>query len=768
MRTNNYVRKLLFASISSSALVGAGYASADVTLEEVIVTATKRGETSLQDAAISVSAVTGGVIEDSGIRHVEDLQAYVPNLVVGDSADTPGDAVVTIRGIGTQILSIGADPSSSVHTDGVYNSRPGTIFSEFLDVERVEVLRGPQGTLYGRNSVGGTINIIHKMASYEPEVKVLAEVGNLDGYRGVVSVNGALVEDTLAGRFAFSRRARDGWITNQVDGDKYGEETVNAFRGALLWDISDTAQLVVKTDWSDKDTDNRPAKLLGTGEDPDDGALSAQLLADNGALPTAADWYAVNQNTTLGKPYRDQDDFGISAELTIELGNYTLTSLTGYRSHESEYLNDTDLTSLDLVNDFLETESSQFSEELRLASNFDGRVNFQASLFYMEDDAELNIFSDLNAGNHPLAAQFFLGFPPTDTSEILVPILQENTTKAMAVFGEIYVEITERLRLTLGGRYSDEEKDFSDGTQASLVTDSGTISFFPGDVMVQFPGKGVAGVIPVNRNSASDSWSKFTPKVVLEYSASEDVLYYFTYAEGFKSGGFDARVAVPGDNTPAFEPESVDNIEIGAKATLWGGRARVNTAIFRMEYTDQQITFVDNESGLPVVTTSNAGESRFQGLEFEGELLLTDNFKAGLGLAFLDAEYITYATERDGDLSGLTPRDAPEWSLNTFLDYRVPLAAGGELLFHLDGSWRDDNVQRASVNSDNQHIIDAYSLWNTRVTYTTGNGDWSVSLWSNNLFDQEYEVSKVDQPFGRHQVYLGMTRTFGATLKMHF
>ncbi len=764
MWTGKHPGKMSKYCVLASVIAGAAQASANAVLEEVVVTATKRGETSLQDAAISISAVTDSVIESSGVRHIEDLQAYVPNLTVGDSADTPGDAVVSIRGIGTQILSIGADPSSSVHTDGVYNSRPGSIFSEFLDVERVEVLRGPQGTLYGRNSVGGTINVIHKRPSFDTEMNALIEAGNLDAYRGVFSANGTLIEDTLAGRFAISRRERDGWITNQVDGEKYGEEAVNAFRGALLWDISDSTTLVVKTDWSAKETDNRPARLIGTGQDPDDGELSARLLSENNALPTPADWFSVNQNTTLGKPFRDQDDFGISAELTMELGDYTLTSLTGYRSHETDSLNDTDLTSLDLVNDYMETEAEQFSEELRLVSNFQGRINFQASLFYMKDETSLDIFSDLNSGNYPLAAQFFLGLPPEDTSEALVPILQENTTTALAVFGEIYIDLTDNWRLTLGGRYSDEEKDFSDATQASIVTDSGTISFFPGDTYVQFPGKGEAGYIPVDRNAVSDSWSEFTPKVVLEYTPSDQTLFYLTYAEGFKSGGFDARVAVPGNNTPAFEPESIDNIELGAKATLWDGRATLNTAIFHMEYTNQQITFVDNESGLPVVTTSNAGESRFQGLEIEGEMMVSDNFKVGLGLAYLDAEYIVFATERDGDLAGLTPRDAPEWSFNTFLDYKVPMSTGGELVFHVDGSWRDDNVQRASVNSDNQHIIDSYSLWNSNVTYTSA-GPWSVSLWVNNLTDEEYEISKVDQPFGRHQVYLGMTRTYGATLK---
>lgn len=713
----------------------------DTSLEEIVITASKRGATSLQDTAISVSAITADTLEASRIMNTQDLQYLVPNLVIGESNASPGDGVVRIRGIGAQVLSAGNDPSSTVHLDGVYNPRPSAVLAEFLDVERVEVLRGPQGTLYGRNSVGGTINVISKMPTPETEISLNVEAGNYGSNRIWGTANGTLVEDKLLGRIALSRRATDGYLKNLVNGKDFGEEDVFAARGALAWTLSDSVNLVLRFDHTDSDGDGDPMKNIGIGADPAD-AADATLPPIN-ALPDGG-FYDV---TVDADNNREQKDSGFSAELTWETDHLTLKSLTGYRKHSADIINDLDATSAPIAVDTILVDSKQFSQEIQLTSRNEGRINWLAAAFYLQEDSELYVTSDFNP-NQTIAGGSFFGLG--EDQAILVAD-QDNQTDVYALFGELYVDLTDQLKFTLGLRYSNEEKTMHDGTVVPFV-------YVP------------AGDMPVfNLDSlkVSESWDDWTPKATLEYTPSETVMLYATYSEGFKSGGFNLRFGSP-DADP-FDPESVKSYEVGSKMTFFDERLRTNLSIFHADYTDQQIqvAFTNPNTGLTEVQTRNAGESRYRGMELETQAIPFENALVSLSVAWLDGEFEEFNTLSTGDLDGFTTPDSPEWSIALLGRYSYPIENLGELTFQADYLWRDDNTQRPNALVENQHVIDSYSLLNARMTLEADSG-WYLSIWGKNLTNEEYVHTEWEGSFAVARQYIAPPRTYGVTAGIAF
>lgn len=262
-------------------------------------------------------------------------------------------------------------------------------------------------------------------------------------------------------------------------------------------------------------------------------------------------------------------------------------------------------------------------------------------------------------------------------------------------------------------------------------------------------------------------WDDFTPKATLEYTPTKDVLLYATYSEGFKSGGFNLCFGTP-DADP-FDPDSVKSYEMSAKVTWLDGRLRTNLSVFLADYTDQQIqvAFPNPNTGLTEVITRNAGESEYSGVEFEAQALGTDKLTLGTAVGYLDTELKEFDTVATGDISGFTPRDAPRWTVNAYGDYVVPLSHG-DIAFHIDGAWRSENVQNPTALAINQQVIDSYFLANVRTTYTNARGNWSVALWSNNLFGEEYEITRSPISVGVSAAYLSMRRTYGETVEFKF
>jgi iron complex outermembrane recepter protein len=441
-------------------------------LDEVIVTAQKR-ESNLQDTPLSISALSGDTMEKIGIDTIEDFQFFVPGITVTNDSM----AIVNIRGIGTSAFGVATDPSTTVHIDGIYQPRPTTGYMDMFDIERVELLRGPQGVLFGRNSTGGTLNIVSKMPTEEFEGAVSLTAGNLSKLAFDGTVSGAL-SDNVRGRFTVRRNQRDGRYTDIVTGATYQDQDTFATRATIVFDLSDNFSLEVRGDVNNDDETGFPAVR----------ATYEQDIIDAGAtIPTGEDDVAFDS-----APVNKTDTWGVSTIATWTGSEYTFKSLTSFRNSKVDQFIDADGTDLFLFDIGFRENSRAFTQELQLSNTNPDRWEWIVGMFFLNEDGDGGI-------------------------DILFPglginIEERNTTNAYAVFGQASYQINDRLRATAGARYSIERKNYSFSTEINGgVVDGGT---------------------------PSDDWDSVTPSFALDYSFTDDVMGYVSATKGFKSGGF--------------------------------------------------------------------------------------------------------------------------------------------------------------------------------------------------------------------------------------
>lgn len=455
---------------------------ADDVVEEIVVTAEKREE-SLQSVPVSITAMTGDTLIKTGITNVEDLQFFVPGVsVTNDSM-----AIVNIRGIGTSAFGVATDPSTTVHYDGVYISRPTTGYQDMFDVERVEVLRGPQGVLFGRNSAGGTLNIISKMPTADLSGTLGVTIGNYDRRTFSGTIAGPLT-DTVGARLTLVKNNRDGIYKDAVTGRRYQNKDNLAARFTLAFDPSDDLQIVLRADGS---------RTRETGFPAVRDSYPPEFALAGATIPNRRDEIALD---TI--PRFDIDAGGVSSTISYDAGPVNFRSITAYRSSDVRQLLDVDATNLFLRNIVFTEKSNTFTQEFQLLSDNDSALRWILGAFYLNEKGkdEIQILEPGRA--------------------IVIP--ETNTTNAYAVFGQATYEFIERLRLTAGLRYSYEKKDFA--------------------FKVFFNGAEVDGAQP------KDSWKAWTPKVGVDFDITEDVMAYATATRGFKSGGFqlgDGRSFLP-------------------------------------------------------------------------------------------------------------------------------------------------------------------------------------------------------------------------------
>lgn len=457
-------------------------AVADDMIEEIVVTAEKREE-NIQSVPISITAMTGDTLIRTGITNVEDLQFFVPGVsVTNDSM-----AIVNIRGIGTSAFGVATDPSTTVHYDGVYISRPTTGYQDMFDVERVEVLRGPQGVLFGRNSAGGTLNIISKMPTRELSGTLGVTVGNYDRRTFSGTIAGPLA-DMVGARLTVVKNDRDGIYKDAVTGRRYQNEDNLSARFTLAIDASDDLQIVLRVDGSKDRETGYPAVRDSY---PPEFALAGATIPGNR-----------NEIALDITPRFNVDAGGVSSTISYDAGPVDIKSITAYRSSDVRQLLDVDATDLFLRNIVFTEKSNTFTQEVQLLSDNDSALRWIIGGFYLNEKGkdEIQILEPGRA--------------------IVIP--ETNTTSAYAVFGQATYEFMDRLRLTAGLRYSYEMKDFA--------------------FRVLFNGAEVDGAQP------KASWKAWTPKVGVDFDITKDVLAYATATRGFKSGGFqlgDGRSFLP-------------------------------------------------------------------------------------------------------------------------------------------------------------------------------------------------------------------------------
>ena len=503
---NTRLLRLSLAALTGCMMVAANVTAQENVLEEIIVTAEKR-EASIQDTALAITAVSGDLLENGGLDEIEDLSLDVPSLVFSRAG---GEAQLYIRGVGTNLFGIGQDSSVAVHQDGVYQGRAQMGLNQFLDVERVEVLRGPQGTLYGRNATAGVINIIHREPGDEAEGYVNLKLGNFNRYDGEAAYGGPIGEN--AGFRLAVRYGSDGGFTEDLDptgGDEVDGGETMAARATVTFAVSDTIGAKIIGDYTDFDGDNRTIRPRG----------NLHRSAAEGALPLPD----FDQTRNEVDSFQKWTISGITAEVTADLGGgLSLTSITGYRQFEDSFRFNTDGTEIFVTQTHFERDTDQFSEEIRLACDCPD-YEWIAGLYYFTEDKEEA-----------------LGLPAINFGGAF-NIFATNKTDAWAGFGELTWHFSDRLDGIVGVRYSNEEKE--DWNLRGLTGGN-----FDGLFGASDPRAFSFAFMPRN---TTDDWNAFTPKLGLTYDYSDNILLYSTLTRGFKSGGTNSLSGDPGPSIPS-------------------------------------------------------------------------------------------------------------------------------------------------------------------------------------------------------------------------
>ena len=605
MKLADYVILLSSASLAASVLPGnasaqsadsepAGDSQSDVAtsgLSTIVVTARKREE-SLQETPISITAFGGVDLEARNLNDIADVGQFTPNVVIDDAVTLSGSSAstsVTIRGVGQTDFTFNADPAVGTYVDGVYISRAVGGLINLLDIERVEVLRGPQGTLFGKNSTGGAINITTVAPDQTFSGKVGAQIGSYDLREVFGSINVPL-GDTMALRASASYRNRDGYVESLQGGEDFG--SINSFTGRarLRWEPSDRVVLDFTFDGTIDRQSALPIVLIGPVDPlgtPFAAAFNGMALPMGGCFaPTAAtnpacfnsQWVAGPFSTNASPDSRGNLDlWGVSGSLEWEMTDaITLRSISAYRTYDSDTTADLDGSPLVVFDDVLTQNLKAYSQEVQLLGEaLDGRLNWIAGLYYLNEE-----------GTHIERIRTAIGV--LNAGGVTV-----NESKA--AFAQATMDLTDRLSVTAGLRYTDETREYRPSS-----------SFFElgGPPLVILPDV-----------TSSIGASEFTPLLNVAYAVSDAVNVYGTYTKGFKSGGFSQRITEPLPGPPSFEPEFVELFEVGVKFQSPDNVVRLNTAIFQSNYTNLQV--LGFTPGIVGATTINAGEARIRGAEVE-------------------------------------------------------------------------------------------------------------------------------------------------------
>ena len=722
-------------------------------IEEVVVTARKREE-SLMDAPLSVSAFSSADLERFQIDDLGDIQNIVPNLSLnmGDAAN----AIIYIRGVGQRDSLSFADPGVGVYLDDVYLGRAQGSFLDMIDVERVEVLRGPQGTLYGRNTIGGAIKYVSAGPTQTPLLTMAGSIGRYDEYLLKAAWSGPLnASKNLLARMSFAHIAHDGYTENIFDGSTDrtdGDKKTWAWRVQLQYDPHEDLSFRLAVDQSVNNPDRSitPARVT-----------AGPTLVDNTAGLQPAD-----------DPFRVEADFNDVERLKVEGIGLTmdyqlseaigLKSITSFRRLEHETHIDLDGTGFEVFGVHVDQDQEQFSEELQLSYDAGGAVRALGGLYYFSED---DVTPDGISNSEPINFGAFYS-PYGTVSE------NDQSVEAVAVFGELAWFVTPALEFTTGVRYTHESKRLQRKACQNLAL-LGTV--LP-DIDECNPARGSSNPFALNLDLDED-FSKFTPKIGLSYRLDEAGLVYFTYARGFKSGGFDGRIGYNGASSAGavatqaepYDPEIADTFEIGWKTSLYGERLRFGTALFYNDYKDLQLSSFSAtpEGGFATVFT-NAGKAETWGVEVELLANPVRNFLASFNFGYLDAQYKEFINSQMQDVSAdLTPVNSPKITGNLGLQYRYPLGFA-QLKLSADLSYRSDYF--VDVNNLAELKQDDFSLVNIAIGLEDNRAEWDVSFGVKNLTDKEYITHGFDltQFPGIGLAYYGEPLTYRFQVRYHF
>ena len=713
-------------------------------LEEVIVTATKRSA-SLQDIPVSVTALSETTIQEAGIENIEDVAQLVPSLTVTTNIN-PFAAGVRIRGFGTQQNDPSLEASVAFILDGVYMGRSGLGMSDITDVERIEVLQGPQGTLYGKNSNAGVVSVITQDPSTEEnEGFVEATLGNYAEQRYVASATGP-INDSLAYRLSGSWHKQDGWLESDTGDDLNAVDDWNV-RGKLLWVPTDNLSILVTGSHVDRDTSCCGADATQTA------AVADELVAQGFPVPKndAFDW---KNNVNVDSDFDLNADM-VSVKLDYDLSWGTITSLSAWNDYDYTATLDADRSQLDILGTYDDKYTGNaWSEELRLTSELDGPLQYLAGLYYAY---EKNTRGDGSA--FTILGEDIVTVGIAQLGPIVGPFLArgaavgdyitvDNTwkTDTFAVFGQTTYSFTEQWELTLGGRYTNETKDAD--FLVTTVSTSENAQTGTGIVLIDQ----AFGPIDEDFNRGDDG---FTGLASLSYFTTQDIMIFTSVSTGTKSGGFNG---VAGEGAPReFEQEDSTNYELGIKSRLLDERLQINATAFYTEFTDLQ--FIAQDPSGAGFFVSNAAEGTSEGIDLNFSAMPLTNLILGGGLQYLDAEYT------QGELQAFDVAFAPKWSGNLSATLLLPLADGMTYL-RGDYSFMGDHYSNATYQPPKTE--QDRELFNARLGWR--NDDWDAALWMKNITDEAYSAQTAAPLIysGTEAEFLAPPRTYGVTVRYSF
>ena len=742
---------------------------AEQVLEELVVTARRREEAA-QSTPIAITAFSGENLEYRGVTRLDEVVRFVPSMTLENNPSFGGasnSAAIYLRGVGQKEFLPTTEPGVGLYVDGVYIARSVGAILDLIDIERLEILRGPQGTLFGRNTIGGAISIT--TVKPKPGDDFGGTLGAAYGTDDRINIKGAMLVpmgDSLAGRISLASFQQDGYV-ERPDGVDLGDDDTLTGRIALAWQPTGRLYADFSID-ATRDRENGPAmQLLGI-----DFTTLSQLEGLVASVPppmafihnvtTAAlapgvpcavtdpqgngitynpdspdcydSRYIVGGDDNLGTaPAESETDIlGLSATFNYDISDQLLfKSITAWRELESEFARDGDHSPQRIAQFYDDLEQDQFTQEFQLIGQRDRLDWILGAYYFAEDGDNVNIL-DFTVSNFRSGGEF--------------------DNEAWAVFAQATYDLTERWHLTLGGRYTDETKKFLPDQVIFQNYYAGISQVVPPDnplAALDAPFLQAGSPILPNVEKEIDI-HEFTPMVSLSFDVDEDVLLYATYSEGFKSGGFTQRVfppivagftAPPGtpdiDLIPTYEPEFVDAYELGIKSTWLGGRLRANGAIYHTDYDDLQVQVFNSVA--PV--TENIGSATIQGVELEVQAAPGAGWLLEGSVSYLDAEYDEIETELTLIGEDFAFERVPEWTGNIGASKEFSLDAYGLLVARVDWSYRDATYNDAY----NTPLLktDSYDLWNASLRWSNTGGDWTVILSGFNLSDEEYLVTGV-------------------------
>jgi iron complex outermembrane receptor protein len=794
-------------------------------LEEIVVTAQRREE-SLQETSVAVTAVSNERLQAAHINNIEDLQVIVPNVYFGNDFNM---AKLTIRGVGANTSTTGSEAGVALHVDGAVISRAEAQLTSLFDLERVEVLRGPQGSLYGRNAVGGSINLITAKPTEEADGYARLSYGDHSYVNIEGALSGPLASDWLLGRIAVKSEDRDGFGDNPVTGNDIDDLDRKMVRGLLQFDFSESFDLLLSGEYYEQEDRSRALKFLR------DAFPGVVRLTSGGCQPVGAPCtYAAERRDIASEldPFTDTETWAVTGTFNWNLNEqFTITSITNYRDFKTVIGQDLDLaatanalatTGFNTTYQRRDVDSEQTSTELQLKFENE-RLNGVFGLFYLDetqrpvDTVGLNEFFG-QAHILPVLANPAMGaFPPIsatglqidgvnvpavpvdplfaaqlcNTAEYVtvdpanppapkrVCIHSDLGTEVYAAFGQVNLNFGDWI-LKLGGRYSEEER-----TAAN-----------PSIIMAR------NGLGPVLLTSTAGTFNRrkfddFTPEAGVTWRGSEDLMVYYNYSQGFKAGS--GENAAPGAATNfvsvIVDPEEITHHEIGLKSTWLGKRLAVNVAAYTYDLEGQQInkTLSGGPAGFSTIF-QNAAETTAEGVEIEVFASPTDRFRLSSSISYLHSRYDDFLTKDpldprnvaggvaagnpatdfvapngvpDVQLAGNPTRNSPDWSGNFHAEYDFGLGTRGTLTLMGDVSYKDDVyfTEFARLLEGQE----AYTILDLQLRFKSSDGRWAADLWGKNLTDEEVASSTFQLATAR---VIGVTymppRTYGVTVGYSF